>query len=99
MVAPARRMSFEEFARELPRVFDSIARSRQIVLVEREGRLYRLEQESAPSPDEVWASYDPERVLQALAQSAGSLVGVDVDELLADLRDARAQRSRDTSAQ
>ena len=41
------------------------------------------------TPTDPWASYNPERVQQALRQSAGALIGVDRDELLREIEDAR----------
>jgi hypothetical protein len=45
------------------------------------------------NPNDPWASYNPERMLQALRQSAGALQGVDRDELLRDLEEAREQET------
>lgn len=40
-----------------------------------------------------WASYQPERMLQALPRSAGALRGIERDVLLRDLEDAREQET------
>jgi hypothetical protein len=45
--------------------------------------------------DDLFANYDPEKVLKALDSSFGVLQGVDVEELLADIRAERAQHGRD----
>ena len=45
--------------------------------------------------DDPFANYDPERFLRAWDASFGVLQGVDVEELLADLRAERAQHGRD----
>ena len=44
--------------------------------------------------DDPFANYDPERVRAALDGLAGTLKGVDVDALLAELREQRAQNSQ-----
>jgi hypothetical protein len=44
--------------------------------------------------DDPFANYDPERVRAALKGMAGTLIGVDVEELLAELREQRAQDSQ-----
>jgi excisionase family DNA binding protein len=41
----------------------------------------------------IWANYDPQRVCQALKQSAGALAGVDRQALLEDIHVARKQDS------
>jgi hypothetical protein len=43
---------------------------------------------------DIWAGYDPIKVLADLRASAGALVGVDRDELLADIRAQRGQASQ-----
>lgn len=50
-------------------------------------------------PDNIWAGYDPQRVAEALKASAGALRGVDVDELLADLKEQRIQDSNGRPAE
>lgn len=49
------------------------------------------------APMDIWADYDPERVRQALKASAGALVGIDRQQLLADLRAQREQASKPSS--
>jgi hypothetical protein len=47
-----------------------------------------------PEPKaDIWANYDPERVLEALDQATGIFDGVDIEQLLADLREQRDQDS------
>jgi hypothetical protein len=90
-------MPFEEFAKQLPTVFDAIAKERQGIVVERNGQLYRLTPQPGHqpgTPPDIWQGYDPERVKAALQQSAGTLAGIDRHELLKDLRAQRAQDSR-----
>ncbi len=93
MTTHLKRMTFAEFAGQLEAVFDAIVRDDRPVLVERHGHLYRVTSEPGPRPD-MWAGYDPERVLEALRGSAGALAGVDRDQLLADIHAAREQDSR-----
>src|SRR5205823_1795762 len=44
-------------------------------------------------PDDIWASYDPERVKQGLIESAGAFKDLDRDALLADLKEQGQQDS------
>lgn len=44
-------------------------------------------------PDDIWAGYDVDRVLNALRLSAGALVGVDREQLLRDIKEQRGQNS------
>jgi hypothetical protein len=44
-------------------------------------------------PPNIWASYDPKKVRQALRRSAGLLAGVDVEQLLHELSEQREQDS------
>jgi hypothetical protein len=54
-------MSFDEFARQLRTVFDTMAKRGEKVFVEKEGVLFRLEAENAPQKTDIWADYDPEK--------------------------------------
>jgi hypothetical protein len=83
-------MSFEEFARHLREVFDSLAKRKEGIFVEKEGVLFRLEAEQAA---DIWADYDPEKVKQGLARSAGALAGVDPERLKQDIKQERHQAS------
>jgi hypothetical protein len=87
-------MSFDEFARQLRTVFDTVAKRGEKVLVEKEGVLFRLEPENAPEKADIWADYDPEKVKQGLKRSAGALAGVDHEALKKDIRSQREQDSR-----
>jgi hypothetical protein len=97
MPAEAKQMDFKEFASQLQSVFDTMERENVPVLVERDGYLYRVEPQGRT--DDIWSSYDPERVREALAQSAGALAGIDREELLADIRAQRGQDSQGRPAQ
>lgn len=46
---------------------------------------------STNSPSDVWAAYDPAKVLAGLRRARGALAGVDRDQLLRDIREAREQ--------
>jgi hypothetical protein len=73
---------------ELDRLLDEAESSP--ILLERNGRHYRLSREA----EALWEGYDPERVREAIAASAGSWAGVDADALIADLYRAREEGSR-----
>jgi hypothetical protein len=87
-------MSFDEFARHLRTVFDTMAKRGEKVFVEKEGVLFRLEEENAPEKLDSWADYDPEKVKQGLKRSAGALAGVDHEALKKDIKSQRGQDSR-----
>jgi hypothetical protein len=82
-------MSFQQFASQLPKVFDTMAKRGEKVLVEKDGMLFRLEPEE--KPQDIWANYDPEKVREGLRKSAGALQGVDIAALKRDIRDQREQ--------
>jgi len=88
-----KRVNFDEFAINLPTIFDTMARRKEPVLIEREGQIYRLELEQAQLPENIWSSYDPEKVRRGLKKSAGALAGVDRETLLRDMHEAREQAS------
>jgi hypothetical protein len=87
------RMSFDEFARHLQAVFDTMAKRGEKVFMEKEGVLFRLEAENAPQKADIWADYDPEKVRQGLKKSAGALKGVDHEALKKDIQSQRQQDS------
>jgi hypothetical protein len=82
-------MSFQQFASQLPKVFDTIAKRGEKVLVEKDGMLFRLGPEERLKKPDIWANYDPERVREGLRKSAGTLTGVDRDTLQREIRDQR----------
>ena len=62
------------------------------VVLEKDGERYVLAREDA---HDIWADYDPEKVRQALLQSAGALADIDRESLLSDItRSARTEQSR-----
>ena len=60
------------------------------VILDRDGERYVLAREDA---HDLWAGYDPEKVRQALLQSADALGGIDRESLLSDIHAAREQNS------
>jgi hypothetical protein len=102
MVTKPRRIRFDDFAKSLDAVFDEVGEQQTAVLVERAGRLYRLEPSAVDPLDDPraeydpWANYDPEKALQALeaARKAKIFEGVDTEQLKADIKAARSQDSR-----
>jgi hypothetical protein len=86
-------MSFDEFARQLRTVFDTMAKRGEKIFVEKEGVLFRLEPEETPQKPDIWADYDPEKARQGLRKSAGALKGVDRDTLQRDIQNQRKQDS------
>jgi hypothetical protein len=62
-----------------------------VVLV-RNGRRFRVVAED--STEDIWAGYDPERVRQALDETAGSWADIDADALIADIYRWREEGSR-----
>lgn len=101
MVTKPRRIRFDDFAKSLDTVFDEVAEQQAPVLVERAGRLYRLEPATVDPLDDPWAeydpwaNYDPEKVLEAweTARRARIFEGVDVEQLKAEIKGQRGQDS------
>ncbi len=93
MTREARRMNFDEFAADLGRVLETLANEGDRILVEKSGRLYRVEREADGEPVDPWQAYDPARVRRALQDSAGALAGVNPKKLIADIHAARRQAS------
>ena len=73
----------------------------QPVILENAGVRYRVMREAGemPTADDPWAHYDAEKVRAAIRASAGTLKGVNRDELLADLRAQRGQDSHGRPAE
>ena len=90
-----RRMSYGEFCETLPQVLDSLTSEEDLVLVERDGQLFKVARVAEREGlDPRLPRVSPERTREALRKSAGALKGVDVDQLKADLR---LQRQQDSS--
>ena len=73
---------------ELGRLLEEIGAAP--VILDRDGERYVLAREDA---HDIWADYDPEKVRQALLQSAGALADIDRESLLSDIHAAREQNS------
>ncbi len=88
-----RRIQFDDFLKQVQSIFDMLARQKEPVMVERAGRLFRVEAERTDEAQALWADYDGERVRTALRQNAGAFKDIDVEQLKRDLREERAQDS------
>ncbi len=73
---------------DIARLLDE-AREHPIIL-ESNGETFRLSHEKT----EQASAFDPEKVKQAIAQTAGSWADLDTDKLIAELYRAREQGSR-----
>ncbi len=93
MANEPQRIQFDDFIQHVQHIFDRLAHQKEPVMVERAGRLFRVEAEQENEAQTIWADYNGERVVKALRQSAGALSGIDVEELKRDLREERAQDS------
>jgi len=79
-------------------VFEELARQDGAVLVERDGQVFRLTREAVPQvqlapADDIWANYDPEKMLAALRNSRGVFKDIDTEQLKRDIREARGHDS------
>ena len=52
-----------------------------------------LKEQLPTTQEDIWTDYDAGKVRTALAQSAGTLAGVNRESLLADIRNQRSQES------
>jgi hypothetical protein len=83
----------------LRQIAEQVRRTRQPVPLTQHGEVVAVVQPapaaatSPPSAEDVFAGYDPEKVLEGLRASAGALTGIDREELLTDIH---AQRARDS---
>jgi hypothetical protein len=48
---------------------------------------------SGRGDDDIWAGYDPEKLLRAFDRASGIFKGVDTDQLIKDIYEARGQDS------
>ncbi|MGH2442491.1 MAG: hypothetical protein ACRDFX_04950 [Chloroflexota bacterium] len=90
MATQPHHMEFAEFAARLHEVFEEVREHDLPVLVERDGEMYRLERDRTSN---LWKDYDPEQARLGLRRAVGTLAGIDVQQLLADLREQRGQDS------
>jgi hypothetical protein len=80
--------------RELARRIDQAQAANTIAEVQITGKRYRLVPvEDVHMTDAPTATYDPQQMRAAIHAAAGTMKGVDRDELLADLRAERGQES------
>lgn len=75
---------------EVDRLLDEAIGTRLILI--RDGVRFRLQRED--SKEDIWANYDPERVLQVLADTAGAWKEIDTQGLKDDIRAQRGQNSQ-----
>ena len=92
-MADAARHIVIEKSSELGRVLDEARATGQPVVIDVDGCSYRLTPQPQ-APDELWKDYDPDKVLAALQQTAGSWADLDADKLVADIYMAREEGSR-----
>ena len=93
MAKEIRRINYDEFAARLPILLEALARENETVLVEKEGKLYRVEPTS--EADALQARpHDPDRVRRMLVRTAGSFKGVDRAALMKDIHAGRQQASK-----
>ena len=93
MANEPRKIQFDDFLKQVQSIFDMATRQKEPVMVERAGRLFRVEAERTDEAQALWVDYDAERVRIALRQSAGAFKDIDVEQLKRDLREERAQDS------
>lgn len=84
------RIDFEQFLADPRLIFEQVRQRGGPILVEHNGETFRLEKESSLNG---WSEYDLDEARRGLHRAAGALDGVDIDELLADIRDQRGQDS------
>lgn len=91
-----RRVAFEEFVKRLPAIFADLAKRSGVVLVEKEGKVYRLEPIGAEAGEatDPWASYEPKKIKAALKKYAGFITKKEAKKMIADLYAARRAGSR-----
>ncbi len=85
----------QEIERELARRLTKAQAEHKPAEVEIAGNRYRLVpvDDDIQMTDEPNAPYDPQKMREAIHAAAGTMKGVDRDELLADLRAERGQDS------
>ena len=80
---------------ELSRKIRTADASGQALLVDTGDAVFtvRVQKRERPVKQDIWANYDPEKMLKAFEEATGILEGVDIEQLKADLREAREQDS------
>jgi hypothetical protein len=81
---------------ELSRKIRTADASGEALLVDTGDAVYALhiQKQERPAQQDIWANYDPERVLKAFDEATGILEGVDIEQLKSDLREQREQDSQ-----
>lgn len=77
---------------ELDRLLDEAARA-PLRLVRGEER-FRLDRETEPPTDDIWAGYDPEVARQSTLAAAGSWKDIDAEAFKAYIRERRRTKNR-----
>lgn len=92
---PQQSQMNQEIERELARRLTKAVAENKPAVVEIAGNLYRLVpvDDDIQMTDEPNASYDPQKMRDAIHAAAGTMKGVNREELLADLRAERGQDS------
>ena len=93
MAKLARKLSYKEFVESLPEVLDSIAREDKVVLVEKDGVTFSVEQAGAEGHSKLPPTPPPEVVRRILKETAGGFHTPDREGFLKELREARGQDS------
>ena len=93
MTKEARGIPFDDFAADPSGVLQDLAHGREPVLVEMQGKVFRLE--AAENVDaEAMRVYDRERVKRILRSTAGGFKGLDRRRFLAEMHAQREQSDR-----
>jgi hypothetical protein len=92
MAAGVRHIAIDEQSELGKALRDARAIGERVVL-EVDGHAYDLALRSSDGDDE-WEGYDPEKVREALDQTAGSWADLNADRLIADIYRAREEGSR-----
>ena len=94
-LSPERRKAAKEAA---SRIKEAIAASYQGPGLEADVATLRgrsmFSETSAEKAEDIWVGYDPEKVIEALAKTAGSWSDIDADALVASIYRAREEGSR-----
>jgi TPP-dependent 2-oxoacid decarboxylase len=92
---PQQNQMDQDIERELARYLDRAKNENKPAEVMIAGNLYRLVpvDDDIQMTDEPNANYDPQKMSEAIHAAAGTMKGVNRDELLADLRAERGQDS------
>ena len=58
MANEPRKIQFDDFLKQVQSIFDMVARQKEPVMVERAGRLFRVEAERTDEAQALWVDYD-----------------------------------------